>query len=160
MADLNGSQADDVAHRYDHPILRIETLKGGHEIDLRGVLGGVAPRAVPMLVVLSILDVDLDDGATVPPSDQLSRLVRSDGDKPRPKPGRVPQRAELAPRDRPCGLDRVVSHVQVAADDEADTRHIAVVGRDNPSERDLVAGGRQFNDTRENFLLDETAHTL
>ena len=53
----------------------------------------------------------------------------------------VAERPELAPCDRPGRLHRIVGNVLVAPrDNVGDPRHVAVVGRHDPRERDGIAG--------------------
>ena len=50
------------------------------------------------------------------------------------------QGIELAPRDRPCRLDRVLRHVPVAADDVADPGHVVVMSAHDPGQGVRVSG--------------------
>ncbi len=54
--------------------------------------------------------------------------------------------AEPAPRDRPRGLDRILRHVLVATDNEADARHVIVVRVHDPGERHGVTRRRVGDD--------------
>lgn len=83
---------------------------------------------------------DLDDGVSSLPTDQLPCLVGGNTHQPRTEAIWVPQRAQLAPRDRPGRLDRVLCHVRIAADDKADARHVIVVGADDPCQRSSAPG--------------------
>ena len=64
----------------------------------------------------------------------LPHLVRGDRHQPRPQPSGSRSEPKLAPGDRPSGLHGVLGHVLVAADHEADTRHVVVVLGDDAGE--------------------------
>jgi hypothetical protein len=94
-------------------------------------------------------EVDLDHGADPLVAAELARLVRGDGDQPGLQSIRIPQRAQLAPRDRPGRLDRIVGDVLASAGhDVGDADHVRVVRGDDPGERDRVAGRCQPHDRR------------
>jgi hypothetical protein len=104
-------------------------------------------------------DGDLPQLAATPASCQLARLIGGDGQEPRPKSLGVTDRGELAPRDRPGTVGRFLGELDVAADHEADPRHVVVVRRDDAREGDLVPGGRP-GDLRRIELALHDAHTL
>ena len=73
--------------------------------------------------------------------ERVARLVRRDGNEPRADALGVAEGAQLAPRDEPRRLHRILREVEVAADGEGHTQHVGVAGCDDPGERDLVSGG-------------------
>ena len=87
-----------------------------------------------------VRDLDLDDHVAPLASHHLAGLVGGHAHQPRTQPFRVTQRSELAPRDGPCGLDGVLGHVRVAADDVAEARHVVVVGAHDAGERVRIPG--------------------
>ncbi len=108
--------------------------KGHGKIGQGGAGGRVTVRGP------DVGDLDLDDLVPALAAHDLADLVRGDGHQPGSQPFRVPQRAELAPGDGPGGLDGILGHVLVAADDVADARHVVVMGTHDPGERIRVAG--------------------
>ena len=85
-------------------------------------------------------DLDLDHPMAPLAAQDLAGLVGGDRHQPRPQALRVAQGAEPAPGDRPGGLDRVLGHVLVAADDVADAGHVVVVGAHDPREGIGITG--------------------
>jgi hypothetical protein len=73
-------------------------------------------------------------------TEDLAGLVRGDRHQPRPQALGFAQGTELAPGDRPGGLDRILGRVLIATDDVADPGHVVVVGAHDAGEGIGVTG--------------------
>ena len=91
----------------------------------------------------------LDLRASVTLAHELLRLVDRDRDEPGTESLGLSHRTELAPGDGPGRLHGVGRDGVVMADRDADAMHLRLVGRDDATEGDLVAGDRGRHDLDE-----------